>query len=72
MKLTLSDKNSEVLATWEIVDDYPDDYDFEDLDNDWGDNKIIISDLKKHKERFGTLDDIENEILHCWENLKRR
>jgi len=72
MRLTLSDNEGEVLNTWEIVEDYPVDFDFEDLDDDWAEDKIIISEVNRaplSASSYGR--QILREIQRMWEVGRR-
>ena len=70
MKVTLVDKHSEVLYEWDVIEDIPDDYDPEDIDDDSLDDKIIISSLKAFQKLYN-IGEVESKVLHYWKAGRR-
>lgn len=68
MKITITSNESELLEEWEIIGDYPPDYDFEDLDDNSLDNKIVIKEIidahESVKVSYGR--DIIDEVIRLW------
>jgi hypothetical protein len=70
MKITITDKDSVVLAEWEVIEKYPEDFDIEDLDDTSLDDKIILSDVKDliDKSSFAnSAATVECDALTLWQ-----
>lgn len=68
MKVSIVSKEGELLAEWEVVGQYPSEYDPEDLDDESMEGAWLIDDVRDGRPYGSHGRDVQDEVVRLWDD----